>query len=258
MLSRRSFLIGGVAAPLFSLCICHAQQFSKSERTPNTFGCWLADQDVDSIYPQGTDTRLFASGNEPMIPRSGDKDFDYALAHTLAKISSTFDVLPGFAYYDDYDGKNAYATPTARLSRADGTVLFGQGMLADLRASGDHPEIAVTAVCAHEFGHILQYKHNLMDPLLAGQNTVKRVELQADFFAGYFAGIRKREKATYAAAVVAATQARFGDNAINDRDHHGTNQERGAAVVDGFRLGSGTSRTLSEVIQIANNYALSL
>jgi hypothetical protein len=107
-----------------------------------------------------------------MIPRSGDKDFDYALAQTLAKISTAFDVLPGFAYYDDYDGKNAYATPTARLSRADGTVLFGQGMLTELRASPDHPEIAVTAVCAHEFGHILQYKNNLMDQLISSRDTL--------------------------------------------------------------------------------------
>jgi hypothetical protein len=193
-----------------------------------------------------------------MIPRSGDKDFDYALAQTLAKISTAFDVLPGFAYYDDYDGKNAYATPTARLSRADGTVLFGQGMLTELRASPDHPEIAVTAVCAHEFGHILQYKNNLMDQLRNGQPTVKRVELQADFFAGYFAGIRKKERASFAAAVVAATQARFGDTAFNDQGHHGTNEERGAAVVEGFKLGSGATRSLSDVIQIANNYALTV
>jgi hypothetical protein len=258
MLSRRSFVVGSIAVPFIRACPCHAQQFTASDRTPNTYGCWLDDEDVDSVYPVGTDTRLFVSGDEPMIPKSGDRNFDYALAQTLSKISSVFDVLPGFAYYDDYDGKNAYATTAVRLNRADGTVLFGQGLLADLRASPDHPEIAVTAVCAHEFAHVFQYKHNLMDGLLAGQSTVKRVELQADFLAGYFAGIRKKERPAYAAAVVAATQSKFGDDAIDNRGHHGTNQERGVAVVAGFKFGTGVSRSISEVIQVANNYALSL
>lgn len=258
MLSRRSFVVGSIAAPFVGACACHAQQFTASDRTPNTYGCWLASEDVDSVYPEGTDTRLFVSGDEPMIPKSGDRNFDYALAHTLSKISSVFDVLPGFAYYDDYDSKNAYATTAVRLNRADGTVLFGQGLLADLRRSPDHPEIAVTAVCAHEFAHVFQYKHNLMDRLLEGQSTVKRVELQADFLAGYFAGLRKKERPSYAAAVVAATQSKFGDNSVNDRGHHGTSQERGAAVVAGFKLGTGVTRGISEVIQIANNYALSV
>jgi hypothetical protein len=35
------------------------------------------------------------------------------------------------------------------------------------------------------------------DGLRVGQPTVKRLELNADFFAGYFAGMRKRERATF-------------------------------------------------------------
>src|SRR5262249_35993307 len=47
----------------------------------------------------------------------------------------------------------------------------------------------------------------------AGQSTVKRSELQADYFAGYFAGHRKRERPTYPAAVVALAQH---DRAISE------------------------------------------
>ena len=121
-------------------------------------------------------SRLYITGEEPLIEKSGDHDFDYALAHTLAKISQIFDVAPGFAYYDDYDGKNAYATKHIRSYGVDGTVLVGQRLLDRLRSGNDHPDVAVACVCAHEFGHILQYKLQLNDKVSDGQKTVKPVE----------------------------------------------------------------------------------
>src|SRR5262249_6682041 len=102
MFTRREVAAGGMLTLLFGGC-CRAD----SARTPHTFGCCLASEDVEAVYPNGTDTRTYFTGNEPMIPRSGDRDFDFALAQTLAKISDAFGVLPGFAYYDDYDSRNA-------------------------------------------------------------------------------------------------------------------------------------------------------
>ncbi|MCW5686713.1 MAG: metalloprotease [Pseudolabrys sp.] len=193
-----------------------------------------------------------------MIPKSGNKDFDFALAQTLAKISNLLDATPGFAYYDDYDGMNAFASPRVRLSNADGTVLFGQNLLKRLMQGNDHPELGVAAVCAHEFGHILQYKRGLTQIVGAGQPTVKRVELQADFFAGYFAGTRKREKPDFPAAVFAMTQYNFGDNMINHPSHHGTPNERAAAIVRGFEVAYAEKRNLADAISISINYAKSL
>jgi hypothetical protein len=201
---------------------------------------------------------MYLTGNEPMIPKSGDADFDFALAHALAKMSDVLEVHPGFAFYSDVDGKNAYATSRRRLANADGTVLFGQGLLAELRGSPDHPEIAVTAVCAHEFGHILQYKRGLIQQINANQTTVKRSELQADFFAGFFAGLRKLERPNYAAAVVASTQSNYGDYNVNSEGHHGTPQERGAAVVAGFKAAFNDRKNLAEAISISINYVMAL
>jgi predicted metalloprotease len=193
-----------------------------------------------------------------MIRGSGDRDFDLALAHTLARIADVFQALPGFAFYDDYDGNNAYATPRPRLQRADGTVLLGQRLLAQLRARTEHPEIGVVSVCAHEFGHILQYKKGLDTLVGANQPTVKRIELQADFFAGFFAGMRKLERSDFPAAVFALMQFNAGDNMRNAKNHHGTDQERGAAVVRGFQAAFNERRSLSEAIQISINYVTQL
>lgn len=257
MWSRREFLLGGFLTVVFGLgnaCSCFAQPV---RRTKN-YGCILSADEASQYMDDGTDTRLYITGNEPMIPRSGNKDFDLALAQSLAKISTMLEVLPGFGYYDDYDGVNAYATPRVRLNNADGTVLFGQRLLERLLSGQEHPDVSVLAVCAHEFGHILQFKHGLDRIVGNGEQTVKKVELQADFLAGYFAGRRKLERPSFPAAVFALTQYNFGDNMINDPGHHGTPEERGAAISRGFEVAFREKSNLSEAIQISTNYVRQL
>lgn len=198
--------------------------------------------------------QLFATGNETPIHSSGDRQFDYALAHTLSRLSDILGVLPGFAYYDDGSDKNAYASRYVRLNNSDGTVLFGLGFLRHALSAREHPDVGVAAVCAHEFGHILQFKRNLEPVLLANQNTVKRLELHADFLAGYFAGVRKRSKHDYPAAVFAVKAHEIGNTAFDDPNHHGTPNERADAVVQGFKIAHDDQKSLDEAIQIGINY----
>jgi hypothetical protein len=166
---------------------------------------------------------------------SGNKIFDRALAHTLLKITEQFGVLPGFAFFNDTSSRNAFASPSRRLGRGDGSVVFGKILFDELMNRPQHPELGVASICAHEFGHIAQYKHGADKELVGGPDRkVKRLELHADFLAGYFAGNRKLEMPSFPAAVFAQTQFNFGDNSFGDPDHHGTREERGDAVVAGF------------------------
>lgn len=249
---RRSALAGA-----FAVCACPCVARSRSILSP---GCVLTESEGEQLYPRSaaTASASAASGKETIIARSGDPDFDRALAETLLKLSRTLQVSPGFAYYDDHEGFNAYATRLVRLNGADGTVLFGQGFLRQLMRGKESPEVAVAAVCAHEFGHILQFKHNLAARVRGNDPTVKRTELQADFFAGYFAGLRKKERPSYPAAVAALAQYNVGDNHLNSPKHHGTPQERGAAVVRGFEVAYRDNKPLGEAIQISINYASKL
>lgn len=256
MIARRHILLDGLLVLTFGsgiACSCPAN----GRQSPHTIGCMLADADFDRVYPAGTATRLYRTGNEPIIMSSGDRELDRALAETLAKCSSLLQVLPGFAFYDDYDGLNAYATSRIRLDRADGTVLMGKRLLSRLMRQPEAPDACIAAVCAHEFGHILQFKHGLIEPLRAGQMTGKRVELQADYFSGYFAGFRKRERPTYPAAVFAMTHYTFGDNMRDAPSHHGTPEERGAAVVRGFQAAYKEGLPLADAIRQSTRYALS-
>jgi predicted metalloprotease len=201
----------------------------------------------------GEQAKQLLAAETTLIEHSGDRGFDYALAQTLSRISDTLGVLPGFAYFDDSkSGPNAYAIEGVLMGKPDGTVLFGQQYLKKKLAWPEHPDVAVTATCAHEFGHILQFKLGLEPILRAGQATVKRQELHADYLAGYYAGTLKLNNPDYPAAVFADT--RGGDLDDNKRDHHGTSEERAAAIVRGFEVAYRERRNLSDAVQIGVNY----
>jgi hypothetical protein len=245
MTTRRE-IVGGLTLMLGGACACGASGQSRSG------GCQISRAAAGRLADRAT--AQFKSGSDTPILQSGDRDFDFALAQTLGKISDCFGVSPGFAYYDDFEGGNAFASDRVQLNGADGTVLFGKRLLREFLSGDDNPELMVAAVCAHEFGHILQYKYGLADRVNAGQPTVKRSELQADFFAGYFAGVRKLERPNFPAAVFAQAQWAAGDNAFSSREHHGTNEERGEAVVQGFYAAHRDRRTLSEAITFSTAY----
>ncbi len=195
-------------------------------------GCYVASDDAQSFFDLTNHAGKFQFGTEQIEPRSGNPQLDYALAQTLARLAKTFNVLPGFAYYRDSNSPNALATPRPLLQRTDGTVLFGLSMLKLLLQRQVHPDAAVVAVCAHEFGHIVGYKTGLIRKLVPDIRQPYRAEQHADYLAGYFSGLRRRENPNYPAVVFAQTQESFGGST---RGTHGTRAERAEAVVEGFK-----------------------
>jgi hypothetical protein len=252
MLTRREMALGGLLTIVWGSTNCAHAQIDPKTKMP--IPCMLEPEQAAPIFAMSGQQQAFLTGSEAVIASSGNRDFDYALAHTLSRLTDTFGVLPGFAYFDDVRGANAYATSARKLARADGSVLFGKRLFMRVMNSPEHPDVALTAICAHEFAHILQYKTGINKRLRAGQPTVKRLELHADYLAGYFAGVRKLQKADYPAAVFAATQHAFGDNRTDNPHHHGTHDERAAAVVRGFEVAYRERRRFSDAVQIGVNY----
>jgi hypothetical protein len=256
MLTRREVVLGGALTLLWGSCAC--AQAEPGLRGRHSFGCTLDPAEAEPFLSTATEPQAFDSMTSPkIITSTGNRDFDYALAQTLSHLTDTFGVLPGFCYYDDYDGENAMATASSKLQRADGTVMYGKRYLMRCMSIAESPEAVVSATCAHEFGHIVQYKHRLDGALKQGQPNVKRLELHADFFAGYFAGSRKLAKPDYPAAVFATNRFARGDHNF-DAQHHGTPEERAAAVVRGFETCYRERHNFADAIQIGMNYALSL
>jgi hypothetical protein len=254
MINRREVALGGLLTIgwLAVPCGCSAHAASGPQR----FGCELAADEIPLELTASQQAN--GSSGVPKFVESGDRDLDYAMAQTLSRLTDTWNVLPAFAYYDDTGALNAKATPARWLSRADGTVIFGRNLLGRLLKVREHPDVAIAAVVAHEFGHIAQFKYNLKRTLLAGQNNVKRLELHADFLAGYFAGRRKLERPDFPAAVFATTQYSAGDYRIERMSHHGTPEERAGAIVKGFETAFRDRRSPSEALQIGVRYAQTL
>jgi hypothetical protein len=245
MLTKRNVVLGGLLS-IISGPIC-ARCYASSEIR----GCIISGEAATSYLGGAT----FSPGDS-IISRSGNNDFDYAVAQTLSRLTDIFDVLPGFAYYKVGDERNARATPQRLMSNPDGTVLFGRALMFEMLNGPDAPDAAFSAVCAHEFGHIVQFKNGIV--LDSGQPTVKHSELHADFLSGYYAGRRKLQKLDFPAAVFATTYEKFGDFNLNNPQHHGTPSERAAAIVRGFEVAYQERRGTSDAIQAGINYVSQL
>lgn len=133
---------------------------------------------------------------------------------------------------------------------ADDTVYVAQRFAADLyagvvrglpgesagigRAAGD---FAVAYVLAHEYGHNLQQELGVFDNRVSA--SAKPYELQADCLAGTWANSVYEQGQLEPGDLEEATNAALavGDFDVGNAQHHGTPEERRAALLAGFRSG---------------------
>jgi hypothetical protein len=243
--SRRHVLCGGLLTVIGGTCggLCHAQSVSE--------GCGIPPDQTDDFFARATRApEMSATGGYRLEPRSGDSALDYAFAQALGAMSATFGVVPGFTYYDDHDGPNAKATSEVMLDHSDGTVLFGLRFLRMLLDRPEHREAGVVAFAAHEFGHIVSYRHGLIQPLIQSRGTFGG-EQYADYMSGYFAGRRRLENPSYPAVAFAVT---IGDYAGGP---HGDRRLRAGAIQEGFVDAHERRLPMSEAIQAGYRFAMS-
>ena len=142
------------------------------------------------------------------------------------------------------------ATPDHLLGGTDGTVLFGLDFLKILLQRPGRSDASIIAVCAHEFGHIVSYKNDMISTLAPNHQEPFRAEQFADYMAGFYAGRRKLVHSDFPAASFASTQYAFGGG------DHGTNKQRGDAVQQGYFAAYRDHKTLDEATQSALAYCM--
>ena len=244
VMDRRGVFQAGVAS------LCCGIQYAVAKEDYN--GCTLTSAEMEVREPNPAPPSYYQG--QIAAHGSGNENFDRALAVSLKMISEALSVLPGFAFSEQVI-LNAFASPKTDLGRQDGSVVFGNSLYRQIMERREHPDVGIVAVCAHEFGHIAQFKNRIRERLAAcGGCSVKRLELHADFLAGYYAGRRKLEKPDFPAAVFAATQYSFGDNDFGSPKHHGTLRERGNAVVAGFESAFSARQNFETALQAGVNY----
>lgn len=195
-------------------------------------------QQVGPTLPPYCGWNSAALENFQVFSTSGRSQIDRALIAELRKILAVFPINPGFKYINDTQ-PNAFAHDGSVVANTQGTVYIGLNLINSEFERSNLGGIAVAGICAHECGHIYQYFNGWMQKL-QGQ-TALHVELHADFLAGYYFG-KDRSHAKDNIENFAQSLFSKGDYNFNDRNHHGTPQQRVAAMRRGYEVGqSGTS-----------------
>lgn len=96
-----------------------------------------------------------------------------------------------------------------------------------------HGDFATAVVIAHEFAHHIQALLGLFE------GSIKRVELQADCFAGTWAHDAEKQGLLEEGDIEEGTRISFasGDYDVTSPDHHGTPDERTESFLRGFESG---------------------
>ena len=207
-------------------------------------GCCL----VNSAAGTSLSHRALNPTANPRPQSTGNPDLDVALGVALNEMSDIFQVSPGFIFWDDADSDNAFALPQTEMAGTSGTVLIGRAMLRRELTRSTDGDMAILAICAHEFGHIVQYSYAAQARLLNGETTVRRVELHADFLSGFYLGRRPFDYRDGQLLGIVAAFSALGDNNLTDPQHHGTPDERLGALDAGFRMGRASGRGVSDAV----------
>lgn len=192
---------------------------------------------------------------------TGNSEMDRALDRALKRLADTYGIFPGFGFFDDGPYMNAFAFDGTlpQLPHTKGTVLYGDRLFSHL-IGVDPTGTAVMWVMAHEFAHIWLYSTGDMARLGPEElpRTSKRIELHADFLAGFYVGQRQKENPSISLYKTGSEIWDIGDTNFTDPSHHGTPPERYAAAEAGFMVSHLQARNAKYAYAAGLDYVLSM
>jgi hypothetical protein len=184
---------------------------------------------------------------------SGSAQIDNAMIAELKKILNVIPINPGFKFIAD-PSPNAFAVQESIVAGTQGTVYIGLNLINSEFYRSETGGVAVAGICAHECGHIYQFQNGYREYLAS--TTAKLMELHADFIAGLYLG---RDKSHSKQQVEVFAQSLFsrGDYGFNTPSHHGTPQQRVAAMRRGYEVGQ-TNVTIPPAIRTGADFVRAL
>jgi peptidase M48-like protein len=190
------------------------------------------------IYSQSILSQCLVSGNTDLSNLeyyTNAQPWDTRATEEISKIESLFNVRAE-VMYSDLPIVNARAF-SENNHGYDGTIVIYDGLIKFLRGK-DY--LYFTAILAHEYGHILQYKLGYSNIHLSD----KQIELFADYLSGVYLNFRitsttfrsNDDLQTYKAIMDKAKNIysiygdELGDDSFGVSDPHGSPQERSRAL----------------------------
>jgi hypothetical protein len=206
--------------------------------------CWPGQAQVACSLRAGASRGACSQMSQTFGPA-----LDPGTAREIDQLMHYFSVSPGFFACQETGGANAFATMDTLAPGTSGSVLLGVTLVGDEVQRSGLNNFTVPAILAHEVGHIVQFHHGNQLPTMLK-------ELQADFLAGWYMGIRE-SGGGYPEALPRAMQAfyRLGDYDFTSPSHHGTPEQRLTAFKQGLL---NLRRSLEDVYQISYRFVSTL
>ena len=249
MIDRRDLLqaFAAVAATSCPLCRAGAADFPVGTYQPPGGNSRPATSSRRWNLEGGCGISAAAMGDagSPRLARyTGNSFVDGGFARSRTYMVHAFGVSPAFAFLDDSESPNAFATPDNLITwdRGTGSVVFGIRLLTEEVAADPQTwGSALSLIMAHEWAHIRQFYNT-------GQLPNPLAELHADFLAGWWLG--GFNIMTNGSGINPNSAARSvfnkGDFAFNSPLHHGTPQQRVSAMVAGYQLSVGSNPNIHQ------------
>jgi hypothetical protein len=191
---------------------------TRKDRTTEMEGCSLSATAANAMRPMIL--------RPDMVVRP---DQYAALETILSYLDRLLTVNPKFVFYDDQGSGNAFATPEQLDPQfPDGTVMMGARLITSEANKTGPVNFTVGAIMAHEFAHILQFK-------LGEELPSRQKEVEADYMAGWYMGNVSGMWLGAASSQALRSFYSKGDYEFNSPTHHGTPEERAAAVETGLK-----------------------
>lgn len=211
-ISRRRFLCGCGGSLVLS-ALAGGRVAWATATAPKTTGCILNAATTGSTAP-GCGT----------VATTGNAQLDAAFQREFEQQRNFFN-LPDvqWQFVDDCNGDNAFSAPGTR------TIYFGIHFAKNLYSTWGST-LPLWQVLAHEFGHQMQFTYG---DLYSRDTTNVHNELEADMFSGFYLGSAKNSNPTNEIRTILPLAFAFGDTDYNAPNHHGTNDQRVAAVLHG-------------------------
>jgi hypothetical protein len=262
--TRRSFLrtAGGCACAALT---CRLATTAKA--APRYFeGCFITSDGYREYRSQRAGAYHVSDGlfaRNRHFRTTGDSSMDRDLDRALGIIADLLGVNPAFGFYDparfqsgvsEGNIMNAFAThENTDIPGTSGTVAFGWDLFQKEFYQHDNSGTSIMAIAAHEFAHILQGQRGYLSDIRTGYPL--KSEINADFLAGYFLGVRKRRVPSLRFQKAGDLFIRLGNSANRDpRRTHGNSTERLNSAEAGFRVAYVKNGSLDDAVRAGLEY----
>jgi hypothetical protein len=239
-----------------------ADDFSISIAAPRlTRACLLTSDGLKVYRVQGqslTSVGDVVFDQRRALKTTGNLEIDRQLNRAIKVAAGILGVNPAFGFFDpdrfigddEMEATTAFAIGLNLVPGTSGTVAFGMTRFRSELYGYDDTGTSVMSIIAHEFGHVVQTDRRYQNSIDYGNPN--SVEINADFLAGYYLGVRKLSVPSLQFDKAEQMFARTG-NPRPDR-RHGNAQERVDAARAGFQIGFIERRSLDDAVRAGLDY----